>query len=104
MRKVETFMRHLTALRNSVRNEEKIIRAFNACNSDNYIVDLGSNELHSVIIELLEVAVGDTSNWIKYFVFECDFGENLNSDSVQKDGVHIPFRTFEDVWNCIKDV
>lgn len=52
-------------------------------------------------IELLSESVGDTQNWIYWFVFEDEFG--ANGYEAGYDGGTTPIKTVDDLWQLIEE-
>lgn len=58
----------------------------------------------SLEIELLKELVEDKENWIDWFIFECDCGDNNDfAQVVDRNGKEIPVKNSKDLWNLIKE-
>lgn len=51
-------------------------------------------------IAILTKAMGDTEEWIEYYIYDCKWGEEDNNVSI--DGKVVPFRTYEDLYELIR--
>ncbi len=78
--------------------DEKISELMNTEGFTNY-----SGELVIAIIRLLETIMEDTeSNWIQYWIWDCDFGESLKDPKVWDEySAPIPFETCEDLYHFL---
>ena len=56
----------------------------------------------SPIIEVIAEIVGDNDDWIRWYVYEKEFGENTDVCYTDKNGNIIPSDTLEDLWELIK--
>ena len=41
----------------------------------------------------------DTDEWIEYYIYDCNWGEEDNNLSI--DGKVVPFKTYEDLYELI---
>ena len=54
------------------------------------------------VIDLLEFIFNDKNQWIKYWIFELDFGKNYeDGDAKDADGSNIPLKTVEDLYDFL---
>lgn len=54
------------------------------------------------VIDLLEFIFNDKNQWIKYWIFELNFGKDYEDGWVkQKDGTIIPLKTVEDLYDLL---
>ena len=56
----------------------------------------------SPIIEVIAEIVGDNDDWIRWYVYEKEFGENTALYCNDKNGNIIPSDTLGDLWDLIK--
>ena len=56
----------------------------------------------SPIIEVIAEIVGDNDDWIRWYVYEKEFGENTALYCKDKNGNIIPSDTLGDLWELIK--
>ena len=56
----------------------------------------------SPIIEVIAEMVGDNDDWIRWYVYEKEFGENTDLYYADKNGNVIPSDTLGDLWELIK--
>lgn len=59
--------------------------------------------LESTVVNLLEVMFKDNkTNWISYWIWECDFGESYNDGDVTDDnGETISLKTSEELYDFL---
>jgi len=57
-----------------------------------------SGELIDRIIELLEIVMDDADEWIQYWCWECEFGNDAEGRVQDKDGNNIPLKTIKDLY------
>lgn len=58
--------------------------------------------LFDSMIELLQKATGDTSEYISFWVYELDFGRKYKDGCVQREnGESVPLKTTMDLWKKI---
>lgn len=97
--KKETFIDYVEKVKDYIKKEQAVDDALRALSPDFGGFCMG--DAISDIIDLLEMCMGDESNWLSYYVWETDCGTNSCADSVSEDGKRIPFRTIEDVYNLM---
>ena len=51
-------------------------------------------------IEIMTKAMGDTDEWIEYYIYDCNWGEVDND--IRINGEPVAFKTFEDLYDMIK--
>ena len=57
------------------------------------------SKYESKFVDLLAEAMGDKGEWIAYFIYELNFGENWKEGTVtEKDGTDIRLQTPEDLY------
>lgn len=70
--------------------------AFKAIDSNFYISDA-----IEISVQLLKIALEDKTDWLDYFIFECDF---LNNEGhIWIDDVPIEINSWEDVYDFIRE-
>jgi hypothetical protein len=56
------------------------------------------------VVNLLEIVFQDEeTRWIDYYVFENKFGTEYKDGDVKIDGKNVPLKTYEDLWNILKE-
>ena len=55
------------------------------------------------MVDMLAELVGDTDRWIRWYVFEKEWGNRCELDVTNKDGNVLPSVTYDDIWKLIKD-
>lgn len=63
------------------------------------------SDFQSYVIQLLDNHFGDECDWVAYWVYELDCGENYEDGSVlDNDGAIIKLKTIDDLWTfCNKE-
>ena len=54
------------------------------------------------MVDMLAEWVGDTDGWLRWYVYEKEFGENTDLYCNDKNGNIIPSDTLGDLWELIK--
>ena len=55
-----------------------------------------------IMVDMLAEWVGDTDSWLRWYVFEKEWGNRFELDATDKDGNVLPSETYEDMWELIK--
>lgn len=99
----EKFLKLMNKMYNDLCFEEDLNRM---C-SDKQLIEGFINVYDSYMsetIELLHLIFGkaDADHWIEYYCYELDFGRNYKPGAIQADdGIDIPLKTPEDLWNLL---
>lgn len=60
--------------------------------------------LFDSVIELLQKATGDNSEYINFWIYELDFGREYKKGSVKHvNGENIALKTTKDLWNLLTE-
>lgn len=60
--------------------------------------------LFDSVIELLQKATGDNSEYINFWIYELDFGRKYKEDSIKcVNGENIALKTTKDLWNLLTE-
>lgn len=51
-------------------------------------------------IEIMTKAIGDTDEWIEYYIYDCNWGEVDND--IRINGEPVAFKTLEDLYELIR--
>lgn len=76
-----------------------IEKAF-SCHS--YVVVEFGQELANAYQNMLEKAVGDNSDWISYWLWECDMGKKPQGWSKKGEQAMRPMKTLKNLWDAIQ--
>ena len=55
-----------------------------------------------IMVDMLAEWVGDTDGWLRWYVFEKEWGNNYDLYVTDKDGNVLPSGTYDDIWELIK--
>ena len=55
------------------------------------------------MVGMLAEWVGDTDGWIRWYVFEKEFGNRYEIDAFDRDGSILPSTTYDDIWELIQN-
>ena len=55
-----------------------------------------------IMVDMLAEWVGDTDGWLRWYVFEKEWGNRYELDVTDKDGNVLPSATYDDIWELIK--
>ena len=53
------------------------------------------------MVDMLAELVGDTDRWIRWYVFEKEWGNRCELDVTDKDGNVLSSATYDDIWGLI---
>ena len=56
-----------------------------------------------IMVDMLAEWVGDTDGWLRWYVFEKEWGNRCELDVTDKDGNVLSSATYDDIWGLIKD-
>lgn len=82
--------------------EEDLNEAFGRFNPDFNYISFTRHE--TLIVQVLEIAMNDTNEWISHWLFELECGKNAKKGSVIQKGKDVPMKTISDLYNCIKKI
>jgi hypothetical protein len=57
--------------------------------------------LEPLLIKVLETLMGDTEDWIGYYIYELDFGSKWEEGKVTVNGQDQRLETAEDLWDFL---
>jgi len=98
--KKEQFIEIMKELISIRKDEKNLNEAFKKFEPDFNYICFGRYE--TLLVKILQIAMKDKSDWIGYWLYECDCGENKLVNSVKdKDGKKIPIKKLSDLYNCI---
>ena len=89
---------------NELKRNEEFIDKLNDLFSDFQRDDsVYSTGLETTVVKLLETMFNDDStHWIAYWIWECNFGEDYNEgDVTEEDGTNIPLKTTEELYDFL---
>lgn len=58
-------------------------------------------EIENEITKYLKAQFDDKYDWISYWMWELNFGENWKPGTVTENGNDIPLKTIDDLWNLL---
>lgn len=58
-------------------------------------------EIESEVTKYLKAQFNDEFDWISYWMWELNFGENWKPGTVTENGNDIPLKTIDDLWNLL---
>lgn len=58
-------------------------------------------EIENEITKYLKAQFDDKCDWINYWMWELNFGENWKPGTVTENGNDIPLKTIDDLWNLL---
>ena len=97
----EQFVKLMTVIKDRYDTMNNIIDKF-----DDVFGGIGDEFIEntdiSPIIEVIAEIVGDNDDWISWYVYDKDFGENTALYCNDENGNIIPSDTLEDLWELIK--
>ena len=64
--------------------------------------ELPLDRVHDDLVDLLEVAMGDTRNhWISFFIYNMDFGNRADAVTVMDNGKEISLSSTRELWDLL---
>ena len=97
----EQFIFAIEKLEEQTKIDEKNYEAFKTLLPNSEITEQ-ENVLYYAIIGLLESLMDDKDSWIKYYLWDLNFGdENYRLKVYGTDKKEIPLRSAEDLWNLL---
>ena len=91
---------NFSELINAVKNHSEYIW--------NLYKDYGIDFVNSPVMEIeneitkdLKAQFDDKCDWISYWMWELNFGENWKPGTVTENGNDIPLKTIDDLWNLL---
>jgi hypothetical protein len=59
----------------------------------------------TLVVDMLGELMEDTSDWIPYFIYELNFGENYDSDIMISDanGIFVKMSSFDDLYSILTE-
>ena len=58
-------------------------------------------EIENEITKYLKAQFDDKFDWISYWMWELNFGENWKPGTVTENGNDVPLKTIDDLWNLL---
>lgn len=96
----EKFVECITELEELRKVESEINNGFKKIDREFNYISFGRYD--SLIVQLLEEAMNDTSEWISWWIYEADFGNNHKiADSVTVKGEKFRVRTAHRLYDLI---
>ena len=93
------FKKHMDRLKQQSDNSFALYKAF-GCEGPGVLCD----DVVDSVIDLLEDAMGDTGEWMSYWIYDLDFGSEYKDGSVvDEEGNTINIRTVEDLYNRLTE-
>lgn len=94
------FIEMIAELRMIIEAEDKLNDAFK--NFEPEFSCMSFSRYEQLVIDALEFAFKDESNWISYFIYDCEFGKKWHKKMVtDKDGKDIPLKNANDLYNLL---
>lgn len=95
---IETILALKKQVRHDVRFTRKISKLFTDCQMIGYNNDVLIEQMVKVLTELTR----DKGDWIGYYVWELDFGDDWLEGAVTVDGKDVKLQTPTDLWNLLQ--
>lgn len=95
---------------------EKLMETFkNICSKEEALDDALHNmspdfggfyqeDVHDIILKMLEILVNDNDQWISYYIYELNWGNDWKKGTVtDKNGNDIPLKTYGDLYALLEE-
>lgn len=96
----EQFIDIMNELLEIFKDEEELRTAFQKFDPD--FNDISFSRYSNLLLKTLTIAMGDTSDWISYWLYELDWGKLYKKGCVKDKGKDIKLKTLGDLYNIIK--
>lgn len=93
------FVKTMEELKEEVERQKEIEKGLKVLCPSSYISI--ENKLFDVIVNMLSEIMGDKSNDISYFIWDCEWGEREGEFCTLEDGTDIYVKTFEELYDYL---
>ena len=101
----EDFSEYISLVKEHEKFKEKLdvfTYEYSNCTGNDVNFDYPSNT--EIIIELIEKVFNDYDEWISYWCYELNFGDEYKDGMItDKNGNNVPLKTVDDLWKIIID-
>lgn len=98
----EYFIKILEQLKLQHAHDRKCSDAFKIILPNDYTSGYDNYILTTQLIDILKIAMNDVDNqWIDYWIYDLDYGDDYTKGCVTYHGVNVPLKTASNLWNML---
>lgn len=99
----EIFIKTIGEIEKQYVHDRKCSDAFKIVFHNDFISGYDNSFLQVSLVELLKILTDDNhkDSWIDYFIYELDFGDSWEEDSVTENGKSIKLKNSKDLWKLL---
>ena len=86
-----------------IRRKNEFLESFSHTIQDGNGVVIFLDDVEAKIVNLLKETLGDSSDWIGWWLYEKDWGKKEGLSAFDKNNKELPSTTVEDLYNLIKN-
>lgn len=98
----DLFVETILALKKQIRHDEKFTRKISKLFTDCQMIGYNNDVLIEQMVKVLAELTGDKCDWIGYYVWELDFGDEWLEGAVMVGDKDIKLQTPTDLWNLLQ--
>lgn len=92
----------IKSIKKQYKYDRECQKAFKIILPQDHIIGYDNSIIVEGIIELLSNLTNDESDWIRYWIYELDFGKKWKLGTItEKDKSDVPLKTINDLWNIL---
>jgi len=98
----DLFVETILALKKQIRHDEKFSRKISKLFVDCQMIGYNNDVLIEQMVKVLIELTGDRCDWIGYYIWELDFGDEWLEGAVTVGGKDVKLQTPTDLWNLLQ--
>lgn len=99
----EDFIKFMYKLGQKYVNNEEFYKSSYDLFGSSFIDVVANTSYFDMTIEALQYAIGDTNEWLSYFINDCDFNLDTFCESIKlSDGSHPSINSIRELYDFIK--
>lgn len=98
----DLFVETILALKKQIRHDEKFARKISKLFTDCQMIGYNNDVLIEQTVKVLGELTKDKCDWIGYYIWELDFGDEWLEGAVTIDGKDVKLQTPTDLWNLLQ--
>ena len=98
----DLFVETILALKKQIRHDEKFTRKISKLFTDCQMIGYNNDVLIEQTVKVLGELTKDKCDWIGYYVWELDFGDEWLEGAVTIGGKDVKLQTPTDLWNLLQ--
>lgn len=98
----DLFVETILALKKQIRHDEKFTRKISKLFTDCQMIGYNNDVLIEQMVKVLGELTGDKCDWIGYYIWELNFGDEWLEGAVTIGGKDVKLQTPTDLWNLLQ--